>query len=147
MKTPLDNDLNKVHESFNQNHNHLRQKLMASLPDHPKQHKRTCLIGNLLASTGGTIMKSRITKLAAAAMIIIAILIGVNHFGGSVDIVTSTYALEQTIQAIHSVRYIHVKSFWASHEEPVEVTLLSGSEPGFTVLQTVLYGFRFICHV
>ena len=31
------------------------------------------------------IMKSRISKLAAAAVIIIAILIGVNHFGGSID--------------------------------------------------------------
>jgi hypothetical protein len=66
------------------------------------------------------ILKRRITKLAAVAMIIIAVVIGVNHFGSSVDIVTPAYALEQTIQASHSVRYIHVKSFWASHEEPME---------------------------
>jgi len=31
------------------------------------------------------IMKSRITKLAAAAVIIIAVLIGINQFGGSID--------------------------------------------------------------
>jgi hypothetical protein len=67
-----------------------------------------------------TIIRSSELKLAAAAAIIIAILIGVNHFGGSVDIVTPAYALEQTIQASHSVRYIHVKSFWASHGEPIE---------------------------
>ena len=52
MKTPLDNDLNKVYESFNQNHDHLRQTLMASLPDRSKQHKRARRIHQALAFTG-----------------------------------------------------------------------------------------------
>ncbi len=86
MKTPLDNDLNKVYESFNQNHNHLRQTLMASLPDRSKRHKRAGRISHALAFIGDTIMTSRITKLAAAAVIIIALLIGLNYFGGSLDI-------------------------------------------------------------
>ncbi len=85
MKTPLDNDLNEVYESFNQNHNHLRQKLMASLPDRSKQHKRTGRISHLLAFTGGTIMKNRITKFAVAAVIIIAVMLGINYIGGSLD--------------------------------------------------------------
>jgi hypothetical protein len=34
--------------------------------------------------------------------------------------VTPAYALEQTIQASHSVQYIHTKSFWPPHEEPME---------------------------
>jgi outer membrane lipoprotein-sorting protein len=38
------------------------------------------------------IMKSRITKLAAAAVIIIAVLIGINQLGGSVDLATPTFA-------------------------------------------------------
>ena len=38
------------------------------------------------------IMKSRITKLAAAAVIIIAVLIGINQFGGSLDIAGVAWA-------------------------------------------------------
>lgn len=43
------------------------------------------------------IMKTKITKLAAAAVIIIAVLIGINHFGGSIDMVNVAFAdvLEQ----------------------------------------------------
>jgi len=85
MKTPLDNDLNKMYEAFNQNHNHLRQTLMASLPKSIKQHKRAGRISHTLAFTGETIMRSRITKLAAAAVIIIAVLIGIHQFSGSID--------------------------------------------------------------
>ena len=85
MKTPLDNDLNKVYESFNQNHNHLRQTLMASLPDSIKQHKRAGRIHQALAFTGETIMTSRITKLAAAAVIIIAILTAIHFLGSPIE--------------------------------------------------------------
>ncbi len=38
------------------------------------------------ASIWRIIMKSRITKIAAAAVLIIAVLIGINQFGGSVDV-------------------------------------------------------------
>jgi hypothetical protein len=85
MKTPLDKDLNKIYESFNQNHNHLRQKLMSSLPNRSKQHKRAGQISHILAYTGEIIMKNRITKLAAAAVIIIALMLGINYIGGSPD--------------------------------------------------------------
>ena len=85
MKTPLDNDLNKVYESFNQNHNHLRQTLMASLPDSIKQRKWAGRISHAFAFTGGTIMRSRITKLAAAAVIIIAILTAIHFLGSPIE--------------------------------------------------------------
>jgi hypothetical protein len=39
-----------------------------------------------------TIMNNRITKFAAAAVIIIAVLIGINQFGGSVDMATIAFA-------------------------------------------------------
>ena len=84
MKTPLDNDLIKVYESFNQNHNNLRQTLMASLPEHSKQHTRAGRISHALAFTGGTIMRSKITKLAAAAAIIMIVLVGLHRLGGSI---------------------------------------------------------------
>jgi len=63
------------------------------------------------------IMKSKMTKLAAAAVIIIAVALIINFWDKPIP---TAYALEQTIQASHSVRYIHTKSFWASHEEPIE---------------------------
>ncbi|MHC4543565.1 MAG: hypothetical protein ACYTDW_02305 [Planctomycetota bacterium] len=85
MKTPLDNDLTKVYEAFNQKHDQLRESLMASLPSTSKQHKQRSKFAHIGAFIGDTIMKSRMTKLAAAAVIIIAVLIGINHFGGSID--------------------------------------------------------------
>ncbi len=107
MKTPLDNDLNKVYESFNQNHNHLRQTLMASLPDSIKQHKRAGRISHTLAFIGDTIMRSRITKLAAAAVIIIAVMVGINYLGGSSDGASVAWAdVLENIEAAQTVTYI-----------------------------------------
>ena len=49
-------------------------------------------------------MKSRITKLAAAAVIIIAVLIGVNQFGGSID--GANVAFAEVIQQIREARTV-----------------------------------------
>lgn len=51
-------------------------------------------------------MKSKITKLATATVMVIALLIGINMLNG-----TPAWAIEQSIQAHHSVRSIFVKSF------------------------------------
>ncbi len=85
MKKPLDDNLDRAYEAFNQKHDHFRESLMASLPDSVKQHKRAGRINHALAFIGDTIMKSRITKIAAAAVIIIAVLLGIHHFSGSID--------------------------------------------------------------
>lgn len=108
MKKPLDKDFNKVYESFNQNHNHLRQELMTTLPNRSQQHKQSGRIGHLLAFTGGTIMKNRMTQLAAAAVIIIAIVFSITLFNKSV---TTTYALEQSIEAGHTIKTIYLRMF------------------------------------
>lgn len=108
MKKPLDKDLNKVYESFNQSHNNLRQKLMASLPDRSKQLKGAGRISHLLAFTRGTIMKNRITKLAAAAIIIIAVMLGINYIGGSPDGASVAWAdVLKKIEAARTVMYIY----------------------------------------
>lgn len=60
---------------------------------------------------------SRFTKLAVAAIIIIAAALGINFLGKSTP---SAYALEQTIQANHTVRYLHIKSFKVYEDEPKE---------------------------
>jgi len=52
------------------------------------------------------IMKSRITKLAAAAVIIIAVLIGLNYFGVSIDGTSVAWgALVEKIESVESVVY------------------------------------------
>ena len=82
MKTPLDNDLKKVYEAFNQEHDQLRESLIASLPSTSKQHKQRSKLAHTGALIGDIIMKNRITKLAAAAVIIIAVILGLNFIGG-----------------------------------------------------------------
>ena len=63
-------------------------------------------------------MKSRITKIAAAAAVIIAVLLSITFLDKAV---TPAYAIEQTIQANHSVQYLHVKAFMVSiSDEPIE---------------------------
>jgi hypothetical protein len=60
---------------------------------------------------------NRFTKFAVAALIIIAIALGINFLDKSTP---SAYAIEQTIQANHSVRYLHIKSFEPDNSEPKE---------------------------
>lgn len=53
-------------------------------------------------NTWSIIMKSKITKFAAVAVIIIAALIGINQFGGSIDLSSTAFA--EVIQQIHNAR-------------------------------------------
>lgn len=80
MKTPLEDNLNKAYETFGQDHDQLREKLMALLAG-----RSTGRVSPKRKFIGDIIMKSRMTKLGAAAVIIIAALIGINQFGGSID--------------------------------------------------------------
>ena len=63
------------------------------------------------------IMKSPMTKLAIAAAVIIVAGLSIQFLGGG----PAAYALEQTITANHSVRYLHIKDFDSQHQnEPKE---------------------------
>lgn len=77
------------------------------------------------------IMKSKITKLAAAAVIIIAVMIGVNQFGGSIDL--STIAFAEISEAMKKVPWMHManRGFDEKIEGPVE--LLIGFEAKIAV--------------
>ncbi len=55
------------------------------------------------------IMKSKITKFAAAAVIIIAVLIGINQFGGSIDIVTPAFGITDVKELLQAAKTIHMK--------------------------------------
>ena len=63
------------------------------------------------------IMRSKITKLATAAVIILIAVFGITILDKSV---TPAYAIEQTIQASHSVRYLHIRNSVVSQDEPME---------------------------
>jgi hypothetical protein len=56
------------------------------------------------------IMKSQITKLAVAAVIILAVVLTINLWN------ESAYVIADTIKANHTVRYLHVKYFASEHE-------------------------------
>ncbi len=107
MKTPLDNDLNKAYEPFNQNHNQLRDKLMASLPARSEQRKCNRLINLLQLFIRGDTMKVKITKLAAAAIIITGVFVGIYLFMGPVGVTTVGWAdVLENIEAARKVMYI-----------------------------------------
>ena len=63
------------------------------------------------------IMQSKITKLTAAAAIILVGMIIVNQFGGSVDLATPAYAIEQTLEAMQHIETIHLfGKDWGNNE-------------------------------
>lgn len=64
------------------------------------------------------IMQSKITKFATAAVFIAVAILSVNLLDKTA---TPAYAIEQTIQASHSVQYLHIKTFMVSiSDEPTE---------------------------
>ena len=66
---------------------------------------------------GRMIMKSPITKLAAAAVVIIAGTLSVHIWDKSMPL---AYAIEQTIEANNNVRYLHIRINAAGEKEPRE---------------------------
>ncbi len=64
------------------------------------------------------IMKSPLTKIAAAAVVIAGVALFISFVGTSIPI---AYGLDQTITANHTVRYLHIKDFSSEHQdEPKE---------------------------
>jgi len=78
----------------------LEQDLLAALTKQTRQKEQPLIIWR-------TIMKSKITKLATAAVIILAVVVSITFLNKSV---TPTYGFEQTIEAYRGLRYIHVKN-------------------------------------
>jgi len=105
MKTPLDNNLNEAYETFNRDHDRLRYSLMTSLPHRSKLHKQIRRTTYVVQFMRSTILRNGATKMAAAAVIIIAIGLGTVLLDKSVS---SVYAIEQTIKALENVNTVHV---------------------------------------
>jgi hypothetical protein len=68
-------------------------------------------------------MRNKIVRIAAAAVILVSVALGVTNI---LERGTSTaYAIEQTIEANHSIRFLHIKYFDPKHSEtePKEIWL------------------------
>ncbi len=76
---------------------------------------------------GRLIMKSKITKIAAAAVIIIVVVLSIIFLDKSV---ATVYAIEQTIEANRTMRYLHLRYFDSSHDDVAKACWLEFDETG-----------------
>jgi hypothetical protein len=72
-----------------------------------------------------TIMHSRITKFATAAVITIATVLGITFISQSLP---AAYAIEQTIAAYNNIHFLHIKVFRDNLEEPSEFWIKSDEQ-------------------
>ncbi|MHC4314034.1 MAG: LolA family protein [Planctomycetota bacterium] len=75
------------------------------------------------------IMKSKMTKFAVAAMIIIAIGISVTLIEKTT---TPAYAIERTIEAYNSIRFLHARESGGNQGEPLEFWIKSDGQGNIT---------------
>jgi hypothetical protein len=102
-----------------------RQAIFETVESEKTKHTSRSNIGP--ESIWRTIMKSPITKLATAAVILIAALIVINQFGGSIDITTTAFA--QITENMKKMPWLHVVAVsagdklevWFSFEQRVMV--------------------------
>ncbi len=126
MNARMDENLDKAYESFTQDHDALRNALMASLPESAKQEKRSGVVLRLRRLTGGFTMNSRMASLAAA-VIIMAVVLSTVFLDKSV---TTVYAIEQTIEANRTMRYLHLRYFDSSHDDVAKECWLEFDKTG-----------------
>jgi hypothetical protein len=108
MSAHLDKSLDKAYESFKQDHDVLRNALMASLPESATQERRAGVVMRLRRFTGDFAMNSRITRLAVAAAIVVAMLLGLHYLGGPPMGATIAWAdVLENIEAARTIMYRH----------------------------------------
>ena len=107
----------------------MRERIFTDVMNAQEESKKT---KSALAAPNirSIIMKSPITKLAAAAVIVIAMLIGINYFGGTIDGTSAVYAA--AIKALQNVNTVHI-SGWTTRLRPKHSSVLD--EPPLTLKQ------------
>jgi hypothetical protein len=75
------------------------------------------------------VMKSKITKIATAAVLMLVVVLLISFLNKSV---TPTYALEDTIKANNSLRYVHTKYFEGQRDDVAKECWLEFDESGRT---------------
>jgi len=111
MKKPLGKNLDRLYESFREDHSRLREELLASLPDRDADDKGTdwdgieeeTSRGPRGPASGGRIMVGRIVKIAAAVVAATIVIGVVGHFAGSRH--TSGVAFGEVLAQIHNSTY------------------------------------------
>ncbi|MHC4260706.1 MAG: hypothetical protein ACYSTF_09915 [Planctomycetota bacterium] len=109
MKVPLDNDLDKAYESFNQNHDRLREAFKLSLQGHPKEDGRT----PVATCIGSTITKSTIVKLAAAAVIVVVVAVGLMPWLPGREPTNLKLSAEVELPYTLARRKVHLTATWS----------------------------------
>ena len=71
------------------------------------------------------VMRSPITTLAAAAVVAVTVVLFIGLWDKSAP---SAYALEQTVEANQSVRWLHIRNFTIGHDEPREGWIEFGAD-------------------
>jgi hypothetical protein len=66
-------------------------------------------------SIGRQIMQSKYARIAAIVVLVLVVVPVTNLLD---KLITPVYAIEQTIKASHSVRYLHMKCYELDHEAP-----------------------------
>jgi len=109
MNEQLDDNLNEAYQPFRQNHEVLRAALMASLVDGPAPagSKRWPVAWQRL--TARAIDSGRMTRVAAAAIIVVGALVGIHHLGGLPD--GTSVAWGHVVTHIGEVDYVHMYYF------------------------------------
>lgn len=106
MSAHLDKNLDRAYESFRQDHDALRNALMASLPEGVIQERRAGAITRLRRLTGGSTVDSRMTKAAVAAAVLVSALLGLHYLGGSVDGTSVAWAdVLKNVEAAKTLMY------------------------------------------
>ncbi len=107
-------------ESSNEIHSRVLNKLQNRLDDAKQQY-----LADTSPNIWRIIMNSKITKYAAAAVILIAVMIGINQFGGSIDGTSVAWAevMRNFKQQLQTNDYIHLV---ITNRKP-----LSGDDLGF----------------
>ena len=91
------------------------------IQDFQVEMKQSGMNNPVLTNIWRTIMKSSITKIAASAVIIIAVMLGINYIGGSPDGASVAWAdVLENIEAARTVMYI--REFESSDEKEVVET-------------------------
>ncbi len=104
-----------INTSPNQTHKEtLRRQMLTAFDESKKQgFSRT----PIRLTYGRTIMKSKLTKLTAAAVIVIAAILSINVIDRTTP---AAFGIEQVITAYNSIHFLHVKQFRPNEAEPIE---------------------------
>ncbi len=104
MSRRFDDNLDQAYEAFGHNHDALRDELLSALPERQTERKRVSGPSPVHRFLRGPIMNSRTTKIAAAAAIVIAVLLGIHFLGVAPD--GTSVAWAKVLKNVESARTI-----------------------------------------